>query len=187
MGSLLEEPARREAVVRQRIEEIREQIAGLGSRLEAEQDRLSRLLITEETVEEILGETAQLIQEPAGDAEVVDAAGMAELGARRESQALRLRPWAHMLGFRGHFPSKSRHYSTALGDLRGGRAVHRATEARERYGLAALGDETTLVLGHWRFAGSGYISGEAISAEDVRRRVALALAIAAEQAEREDG
>ncbi|GAA4236958.1 putative Zn-finger protein [Streptosporangium album] len=110
-----------------------------------------------------------------------------ELGARREFQALRLRPWAHMLGFRGHFSSKSRHYSTTLGDLRGVRAVHRATEARERYGLPALGDETTLVLGHWRFAGSGYTPGEAILAEDVRRRVALARAIAAEQAEREDG
>ncbi|MEO3827414.1 hypothetical protein [Actinomadura sp. B10D3] len=34
---------RREAGVRQRIEEIREQIAGLESRLEVEEDQLSRL------------------------------------------------------------------------------------------------------------------------------------------------
>ncbi|MEU9834787.1 replication initiator [Streptosporangium sp. NPDC048047] len=107
-----------------------------------------------------------------------------ELGARREFQALRLRPWAHMLGFRGHFSTKSRHYSTRLGDLREVRTAHRTAEARERYGLPALGDETTFVLAHWRFAGSGYSPGEAIVAEDIRRRVALARAIAAE---REDG
>ncbi|WP_206062357.1 hypothetical protein [Nonomuraea basaltis] len=77
MGSLMEELARREAMVRQRIEEIREQIAGLESRLEAEQDRLSRLVITRETVEEILGEAAQAVQEPAGDVEAVDAADAA--------------------------------------------------------------------------------------------------------------
>ncbi|RVX44884.1 hypothetical protein EDD27_7649 [Nonomuraea polychroma] len=77
MGSLLEELARREAVARQRIEGIREQIAALESQLEAEQGRLSRLVITRETVEEILGDAAQLVHEPARDAEVVDAAGVA--------------------------------------------------------------------------------------------------------------
>ncbi|MET7331802.1 hypothetical protein [Nonomuraea sp. NPDC005650] len=76
MGSLLEELARREAVARQRIEEIREQIIALESRLEAEQGRLSRLVITRETVEEILGEAAQLVDEPAGAAEVVDVADL---------------------------------------------------------------------------------------------------------------
>ncbi|GHE45256.1 hypothetical protein GCM10017673_54170 [Streptosporangium violaceochromogenes] len=107
-----------------------------------------------------------------------------ELGARREFQALRLRSWAHMLGFRGHFSSKSRRYSITLGDLRQVRATHRATEARERHGLPPLGDETTLVLGHWRFAGSGYSLGEAIMAEHIRQKVATARKIATE---REDG
>ncbi|WP_406316658.1 replication initiation protein [Streptosporangium sp. NBC_01639] len=107
-----------------------------------------------------------------------------ELGARPEYKALRLRPWAHMLGFRGHFSSKSRRYSTTLGDLRQVRTTHRAAEARERHGLPVLGDETTLVLGHWRFAGSGYSPGEAIMAEHIRQRVATARKIATE---REDG
>lgn len=107
-----------------------------------------------------------------------------ELGARPEFTALRLRPWSHMLGFRGHFSSKSRRYSTTLGDLRQVRATHRATEARERHGLPLLGDETTLVLGHWRFAGSGYSPGEAIMAEHIRQKVATARKIATE---REDG
>jgi len=78
VGSLLEELARREAMARQRIEEIREQIAALASQLEDEQDRLSRLTITRETVEEILGEAAALAGEPVETAEIaggVDAAG----------------------------------------------------------------------------------------------------------------
>ena len=33
---------------------------------------------------------------------------------RPSSRTLRLRPWAHMLGFRGHFSTKSRRYSTTL-------------------------------------------------------------------------
>ncbi|GAA3417963.1 replication initiator [Streptosporangium vulgare] len=104
-----------------------------------------------------------------------------ELGARPEYKALRLRPWAHMLGFRGHFSSKSRRYSTTLGDLRQVRTAHRAAEARERHGLPALGDETTLVLGHWRFAGSDYSPGEAIMAEHIRQKVATARKIATER------
>ena len=33
------------------------------------------------------------------------------LGAHPELERLRLRPWAHMLGFRGHFSTRSRCYS----------------------------------------------------------------------------
>lgn len=40
------------------------------------------------------------------------------LGARPEMADFRLRAWAHMLGFRGHFSTKSRRYSTTLGALR---------------------------------------------------------------------
>lgn len=72
MGSLLDELARREAGVRQRIEEIREEIAGLESRLEAEEDLLSRLVITREMVEEVLGEAAPPAVVPAGGSEVVE-------------------------------------------------------------------------------------------------------------------
>ncbi|MEU4513863.1 hypothetical protein AB0G05_30550 [Nonomuraea wenchangensis] len=79
MGSLLEELARREAAVQQRIEEIREQIAAFESQLEAEQDRLSRLMITRETVEEILGDAAQGVREPAREAEVADVADMLQV------------------------------------------------------------------------------------------------------------
>ena len=40
------------------------------------------------------------------------------LGARPQHTHLRLRQWAHMLGFRGHFSTRTRHYSTTLTQLR---------------------------------------------------------------------
>jgi hypothetical protein len=105
-----------------------------------------------------------------------------ELGARSEFAHLKLRSWAHMLGFRGHFATKSRRYSTTMGVLRQVRADHRAAEARDRIGLPTLGDGSTVVLGHWRFAGSGHSPGEAILAEHIRQKVQTARAIAAQRA-----
>ncbi|MEU0520778.1 replication initiator [Streptosporangium sp. NPDC006007] len=70
---------------------------------------------------------------------------------------LRLRKWAHMLGFRGHFSTRSRAYSTTMGALRQARTDYRQAQ------LAADGlpdPDATLVLGHWRFAGQGYTPGE---------------------------
>lgn len=58
MSSLLEELARREMAVRKRIEEIQEQIERLQENLAAEEQALSRLVVTRETVQEILGEAA---------------------------------------------------------------------------------------------------------------------------------
>ncbi|MFI6294941.1 replication initiator [Nonomuraea sp. NPDC050790] len=107
-----------------------------------------------------------------------------DLGARPEYAALRLRPWAHMLGFRGHFSSKSRTYSTTLTALRDARRQHRAAEARDRHQLPAVTDATTLILAHWRFAGIGHTPAEALMAEHIRHNIATARKIAAE---REDG
>ncbi|MDP4510269.1 hypothetical protein [Nonomuraea turcica] len=50
MGSLLEEPARREAAAREWGEAIGEQIERLHERLAAEEEGLSRLVIARETV-----------------------------------------------------------------------------------------------------------------------------------------
>jgi hypothetical protein len=65
MGSLLEELARRERAARKRIEEIREQIGRLQENLTAEEQALSRLVVTRETVQEILGQAAS--ERPPGD------------------------------------------------------------------------------------------------------------------------
>ncbi|WP_328426424.1 replication initiator [Streptomyces sp. NBC_00443] len=79
------------------------------------------------------------------------------LGARAELADLRLRAWAHMLGFRGHFSTKSRRYSTTLGALRDARADWRRAQAAPP---VPQDGETTLVLAHWVFAGTGLSAGE---------------------------
>ncbi|MFH8978301.1 replication initiator [Streptomyces sp. NPDC017890] len=80
------------------------------------------------------------------------------LGARPELADLRLRAWAHMLGFRGHFSTKSRRYSTTLGALRDARADWRRAQAAPP---VPQDGETTLVLAHWVFAGTGLSHAEA--------------------------
>ncbi|MGW1900129.1 replication initiator [Streptomyces hirsutus] len=80
------------------------------------------------------------------------------LGARKDLEHLRLRAWAHMLGFRGHFSTKSRRYSTTLGALRDARADWRRAQAAPP---VPQDGETTLVLAHWVFAGTGLSVGEA--------------------------
>ncbi|WP_405084310.1 replication initiator [Microbispora sp. NBC_01389] len=94
-----------------------------------------------------------------------------------------LRRWAHMLGYRGHFSTKSRHYSTTLGALRQVRADHQAERARERRGLPDPAERETVTVGEWRFAGSGYRNGEHLWAELIRQRIITARRIAREREE----
>ena len=81
------------------------------------------------------------------------------LGARKSLEHLRLRAWAHMLGFRGHFSTKSRRYSTTLSALRDARAEWR--RAQTAANTPDTGPETTYVLTHWAFAGTGLSDAEA--------------------------
>ena len=77
--------------------------------------------------------------------------------------------WAHMLGFRGHFSTKSRRFSITLGRLRAARARYRRLlEHANRTGvpldsrdlearlLADDEDGTTLIVGSWAYAGTGW-------------------------------
>ena len=66
---------------------------------------------------------------------------------------LRLAAWAHMLGFSGHFSTKSRTYSTTLGALRADRAAHQREQAIAAGLLPDLDSDTTLVLTDWHLAG----------------------------------
>ncbi|WP_323385152.1 replication initiator, partial [Streptomyces calidiresistens] len=91
----------------------------------------------------------------------------------------RLWAWAHMLGFRGHFSTKSRHYSTTLGALRGARAEYRAAEQREHLDLPE--DASTLVLAHWSYAGSGHSPGESWLAASIARDLRIGREVAREQ------
>lgn len=74
-----------------------------------------------------------------------------------------------MLGFRGHFATKSRRYSITVGALRRARrraqtliAEHKTTgrpldlAVLEADLLSDEEDETTLVIGHWSYAGTGW-------------------------------
>jgi hypothetical protein len=71
--------------------------------------------------------------------------------------------WVHMLGFRGHFVTKSRGYSTNLGTLRADRAAYRAKQ--DEPDKSEDEDESTPVLGFWQYLGSGYLNpGDALLA-----------------------
>lgn len=87
------------------------------------------------------------------------------LGTLEPFTHLRLQPWAHMLGYRGHFSTKSRRYSTTLTALRQARAEHRAEQQRTALGL---GDRSTVTVGQWRFVGRGYSPEAALVAASVR-------------------
>ncbi len=96
---------------------------------------------------------------PAHVAELVRAAW--ELGGRAELDSLRLRAWAHMLGFRGHWSTKSRRYSTTMTILRRARvAFAKRRRARDGVPLDAWGrpedDQVVVVVASWVYVGSGY-------------------------------
>jgi hypothetical protein len=96
---------------------------------------------------------------PAHVAELVWAAW--ELGGRPELDSLRLRAWAHMLGFRGHWSTKSRRYSTTFTVLRRARvAFAKRRRARDGIPLDAFGraedDQAVIVLASWSYVATGY-------------------------------
>jgi len=69
---------------------------------------------------------------------------------------LRLDTWAHMLGFGGHFSTKSRAYSTTLGALRADRAAHQREQAIAAGLLPDLDSDSALVVTDWHFVGREY-------------------------------
>jgi hypothetical protein len=80
------------------------------------------------------------------------------LGGLPQYEHLRLRAWAHMLGFRGHFLTKARRYSVTLGYLRTARVRYRAnlaTIAQAVVGRPVIAEESTLVIRAFAFAGVG--------------------------------
>jgi hypothetical protein len=82
------------------------------------------------------------------------------LGAHRATGNPRLRKWAHLLGYGGHFLTKSRRYSTTFGALRRARTEHRK-RLRHPDGESdpwgrPLDETVVLVLADWRYDGRGY-------------------------------
>lgn len=74
------------------------------------------------------------------------------LGGAGEYEQLRLRLWAHQLGFRGWIATKSRAYSTTYTALRA---------ARSGYGREHFEPSSTETQSSWRLAGVGHSPGQA--------------------------
>jgi hypothetical protein len=77
-----------------------------------------------------------------------------ELGGRPDYAGLQLRRWAHMLGFRGHFLTKSRRYSSTFTAIRTERRTHHLRTALDT--LSTDGEEphpidldTVTVINDW--------------------------------------
>jgi len=82
-----------------------------------------------------------------------------ELAARPGLAGLRLGRWAHMLGFGGHFSTKSRRYSTTLGALRRARVAYAIRRRRgDTLPLDAWArpeeDQAVIVVASWSYLGS---------------------------------
>ncbi|MFC8126448.1 replication initiator [Streptomyces sp. NPDC057302] len=86
------------------------------------------------------------------------------LGCVPEYKPLRLRAWAHSLGYRGHILTKSRAYSTTYAALRAARTVH----VRKDFNRVPIAE----VESKWRYAGSGHTPGAALMATAVAEDLA---------------
>lgn len=85
------------------------------------------------------------------------------LGALPEFKPLRLRSWAHTLGYRGHILTKSRAYSTTYTALRAQRADHE----RNASGTDLTDGTATVTDARWRYLGSGHTPGAALIAAGI--------------------
>jgi hypothetical protein len=107
-----------------------------------------------------------------------------QLGGLQLYEELNLRKWAHMLGFRGHFLTKSQRYSTTFGAIRRERHLFQIA-----YTLNELGHEVddlaeVLVINDWRLVGIGHqTEAEKELAEAIGER---ARHLPGEQARREE-
>ncbi|MFE7584347.1 replication initiator protein RepSA [Streptomyces gardneri] len=121
-------------------------------------------------------ETTGSLNRRVGNREVLDLLNVPDHPRRLVEACLDLGPlypdrkltaWAHMLGFRGHFSTKSRRYSTTLGALRQIRADYRAAQEGDK------DPDTVLVLASWQYAGHGHSPGEAALAAGIARNIQL--------------
>jgi len=116
---------------------------------------------TGHTSRRLTDETIDLHADPDGShtERLVDACWT--LGQPRDWRGLRR--WAHMLGFGGHFLTKSRRYSVTFRVLRDRRITWRRTETGHL--AAEHTDQTTAVLGWLDYAGAGWhTTGDALLA-----------------------
>lgn len=99
-----------------------------------------------------------------------------ELGGLAQYEALKLRTWAHQVGFRGHILTKSRRYSTTYTALRSARsAFHRPEE---------LDAVETVTESSWRLDHIGHTPGQAMFARGIAGKLQDARDARNEEAQR---
>ena len=74
-----------------------------------------------------------------------------DLGGRPELAHLRLRAWAHTLGYRGHWLTKSRRYSTTFAALRTACADWQANRNNQ-----STSGQAAVTVGEWHYQGAGW-------------------------------
>lgn len=79
-----------------------------------------------------------------------------QLGGQPHLAGFKLRAWAHTLGYRGHWATRSRGYSTTLTALRETRRLWRTEPAASGAPSADQIRGRAVVLGAWAYVGSGY-------------------------------
>jgi hypothetical protein len=108
------------------------------------------------------------------------------LGGQEHLEELRLRRWAHALGFRGHCFTKSRRYSTTFTALRQARHEHvlrrvHGGEPRDPWGRP-VGEGASCEVRRFSFDGRGYRTlGDAWLAESAAARAPEARRVAREE------
>jgi Replication initiator protein, pSAM2 len=85
-----------------------------------------------------------------------------ELSKDPTASQLALNRWTHMLGYRGHFLTKSRRYSVTFTGLRQARINHRRAERhpdgeKDPWGRD-LDDRIVLIISAWQYAGTGHVT-----------------------------
>jgi hypothetical protein len=111
--------------------------------------------ITGHTSNRLTEDTIAVFADPDGThpERLVEACWM--LGRPRDWR--RLRRWAHMLGFGGHFLTKSRRYSITFALLRDQRIVFRRTHTSgPEPDVTSTGEPTTLIVNFLQFVGAGW-------------------------------
>jgi hypothetical protein len=103
-----------------------------------------------------------------------------QLGNHPHPDFQALRRWAHMLGYRGHFATKSRRYSTTMRALR----THRRDWKRRQHSTAArYTDKTVITVTDLEWAGRGWrTTGDALLALSAAARTREYSRIAREEA-----
>jgi len=101
-----------------------------------------------------------------------------ELGESGDPAAVGLQRWSHTCGFRGHFLTKSRRWSTTFGELRAERQRWRLAQRPDDQDVAL---EESVVTAEWAFEGSGYLTaGDVCLARTVEDQLRLGRFVARE-------